>query len=141
MAFVLKKGKALLEHWPKKTSTTLTAGSLAQFDGSGFITICTAAPTRVAGVLTKSVASTDSDYATATVIPLIYPGPDCEFEADVTGTLTTAMLGVRYAPTSVGSQVDVANTTTPVLTCMSFISATKGMFKVSAAYLYTDAAT
>lgn len=140
MSFILKEGAQQLEYFPKKASTTLTMNGLAQFDGSnGVITVCTAAPTRVAGILAKSAASTDSDFASTTKIPVVVPQETNKFLADVTGTLLTTHVGVRFAPDATGQYVDIANTTTPVITVTDYISASKALVKISGAYVYKNA--
>lgn len=138
--FVLIKGNPVLEYFPKKTSTTLVVNRLAQFEANtGVITVCTAAPTRVAGVIAKAVASTDSDFASATKIPVILPQENNEFLADVTGTLLTTMVGTQYQPDATGQYVDIAATTTPVIVVVGYVSASQAIVKFNGAYTFRNA--
>jgi hypothetical protein len=141
MAFIKKKGNSLIEFWPKTASVTITlVGTLVAPDGSGAATVATAGASSLFGSALTSVASTDSDFASNTKIPVEVPKDDCEFEADVTGTLTTAMVGERRGITASGTQVDAANTTNDQVTITAFISATKCRCKINEAYHYADGA-
>uniref|UniRef100_A0A6H1ZI22 Uncharacterized protein n=1 Tax=viral metagenome TaxID=1070528 RepID=A0A6H1ZI22_9ZZZZ len=135
------KGKALTEWWPKAASVTVTiTGTLLAPDGSGAATVCTATALRILGVSLKSIASTDSDFASNTKIPVEVPLDDCEFEADVTGTLTTGMIGELRGLTASGTVVDATNTNNDQVTITGFISATKCRCKINEAYQYADGA-
>lgn len=138
--FILTKGNAILEYFPKKASTTLVVGRLAQFEtNTGCVTVCTAAPTRVAGVIAQAIASTDSDFSSVKKIGLILPKSDNEFLADVTGTLLTTMVGTQYAPDATGQYVDIANTTTPVIVVVGYVSASQAIVKFNGAYTFRNA--
>lgn len=139
MAFILKKGPVVIEYWPKKASTTMTANSLVQPDGSGFLTNATAGSTKIFGLLQINIASTDADFASTTKVPVIIPQDTNEFEADVTGTLTTAMVG-ETRDLSSALTVDAAGTSHNQVTIAAFISATKAMVKINGAYSYKNAA-
>jgi len=135
------KGKSLTEYWPKTASVTITiSGTLLAPDGSGAATVATASALRLLGSSLVSVASTDADFASNTRIPVEVPLDDCEFEADVTGTLTTAMIGELRGLTASGTVVDATNTTNDQVTITKFISATKCHCKLNEAYQYADGA-
>lgn len=131
MTFVRKSGKARLEWYPKKASTAIGYGALTIFDGLGYLTVAISTSLGIVGVCMKAIASTDSDYASTTKIPVDVVGEDDVFEADVTGTLTAAMVGTRM-DLSTGLVVNAAGTSHNVVTCVGYISATKGLFKVNA---------
>lgn len=125
MRFV--KGKTKVLHLPKTASTTFTAGDLVIFS-SGYVATATTQSTKHIGIILESVASTDTDYASATKVAVQVPTDKyCEIEADVTGTLTTTSLGTAY-DLSDASTVNQGGTTYGVMTCVGYISATKGRF-------------
>lgn len=139
MSVFLKRGRSVIEYWPKKASTTMTANSFVRPDGSGFLTNASAASTRILGVLMVNIASTDSDFASTTKVPVTVPLGDCDFEVDVTGTLTTAMVG-ENRDLSDALLVDAAGTSHNQVTIKEFISATKAIVKINGSYVYKNAA-
>lgn len=116
----------------------MTANSLLQPDGSGAATNATAGATKILGVCMINVASTDADFAATTKIPVMVPLGACEFEADVTGTLTTAMVGENRDLSS-ALTVDAAGTSHNQVTIKDFISATKAIIVINGAYTYENA--
>lgn len=132
------KGKTALKWFPRTASVTFTAGNLVQFT-SGLVATATAQSTKHVGIIVKSVASTDSDFATAAVlVPVRVPlEPNAEFEADVTGTLVTTSIGLQYDLTN-ASTVNQAGTTYKVVTCVGYISATKGRFILNSNLAFAD---
>lgn len=131
MTFRRISGKHRVEWWPKKASTAFTYGSLVYPDGSGAIQPADSTSGEHIGVILKTVASTDSDYASTTKVPVDVCGEDDVFEADVTGTLTSAMVGT-YLDLSTALVVNAAATSKQVVLCVGFISASKGLFKITA---------
>ncbi len=80
MAWKPARGKFGLRHYPKKVSTAFTQGALVDVI-DGFIEVCTIARKSHSGVIQKTVVSTDSDYASATRLPIMvpkYPGATWE---------------------------------------------------------------
>lgn len=100
-------------------------------DGSGAIQPADSTSGEHLGVSLKAVAATDSDYASNTKIPVDMVGEQDVFEADVTGTLTTAMVGT-YLDLSTDLVVNAGATSKKVVLCVGYISASKGLFKVTA---------
>ena len=131
MTFIRVSGKPRLEWYPKKASQAFTLGALVYPDGSGAIQPADSTSGEHVGVILKEIASTDSDYASTTKVPVDVCGEDDIFEADVTGTLTTAMVGT-YLDLSDSVTVNAGATSKLVVLCVGFISATKGLFKVTA---------
>jgi len=87
------------------------------------------------GICIEDVASTDSDFATANV-PIAVEVPadkQCVFEADVTGTLLTTSVGVTM-DLSTALVVNQGGSSIHCVTCVGFISATKGLFVLNATY-------
>jgi hypothetical protein len=122
------KGKTKTLMLPRTASTTFTKGDLVMF-ASGELVTATVSSENHVGIILTDVTSGDSDFATSAVkVPVEVPLSDmCEFEADVTGTLVTTSLGVSYDLSS-ASEVNQGGTTTMQVTCVGFISATKGRF-------------
>lgn len=138
--FVLHSGRAMVEYYPKAASTVFTNGALVYADGSGAIIPADSTSGDHLGIIMKSVAATDADYASNTIVPVLVPKDDCVFEATVTGTFTTACIGNRY-DLSDSLVVNVDGTSKKVVTCVGYISATKGLFKINAMVQNADVAT
>lgn len=126
------KGKPKLEWLPAATSTATTYGALGKMDGSGHVVNGNATSGDHVGIIMRAVVSTDADYAKVKKIPVDLLTPEDEIIADVVGTLTTALVGTRMDLDSTGANVNAAGTSKNVVTCVGFISATKGYFKVNA---------
>ncbi len=131
MANYLVKGQVRCEPRLKVASTAISTGALLATDGSGAVTPATSSTNFIVGMSTRTVVSTDSDYAANTEIPVIMPNDNAIYQLDVTtGTLTAAAVGLAFDLTnSLG--VDVTGTTKKVVTCVGFISATVGLFKLN----------
>jgi hypothetical protein len=131
MSFLRISGKPRLQWYPKAASTDFNVGDLVYPNGSGAIIPADSTSGNHLGVALKAVASTDDDYASTTLVPIDEVGEDDIFEATVTGTLTTAMVGNFY-DLSNAYTVNVGATSKKVVRCVGFISATKGLFKINA---------
>ena len=131
MTFILKKGKVKELDRPVTTSTVLTANTLVTYV-SGLLVAATSstAAADIVGVVMKTIATTDSDYATARNIKILVPVErHTEWEADVTSGLVA---------TDIGSEVDLTDAATvnraasaiKAVRVQSVISTTKGRFFV-----------
>lgn len=142
MAFKLAKGNYKIKYFPKKASTEFAVGDLVYADGSGAVQPADSTSGDHIGVIQKKISSTDSDYADNTMVPVLVPDTDAEFEVDVdTGTaLTTAMVGGRYDLTDANS-LNVGGTSKKVVTITGFISATKALVQINAMIGNVDVAT
>lgn len=133
-------GKSVVVYLPKIASTAIAYGAILTWDGSGAVTNATSSSAKIVGFSRKKVASTDSDYAQNTLIPVELPLEDAEFELDVsTGSLTAAMVGSSYDLTD-SAGVSISANTYKVVTCTKYLSATKGYFKINGAYQYAHPA-
>jgi len=134
MAFKAVKGKWGLRWYGKTTSTAFAANSLVSWS-SGLLIPSTNATDQIAGIIRKAVAATDSDYASATKMPVEVPlEQGCEVEADVTtGTLVATSVGDYFDLTD-ASGVDQSASADDIVLCTGFISGTKGRFVVNAMY-------
>ena len=120
----------------KVASTAFTANNFVSFesngDGGDPIEPADSSDTSLLGIGIKTVASTDSDYASNTRIPVMVPqSRDCTFICNnVDGTLVVADEGLEVDISNAES-VDRANTSTDVVKVIRFISATKGEFSIN----------
>uniref|UniRef100_A0A6M3XVQ7 Uncharacterized protein n=1 Tax=viral metagenome TaxID=1070528 RepID=A0A6M3XVQ7_9ZZZZ len=141
MSFKHIKGPALIEYWPKTASTTLTARACVGTSG-GYLIAATASETDIKGVLQKAIASTDSDFASATKIPVLIPQATDEFEVDMTSTttFTATHVGLKGNLDATGQYVDVTVSTYPHCTVLRGGSATnKVVVKINGAYTFRNA--
>ena len=135
MSFKLIKGKCRVEWLPVTVSTALSKDSLVEWT-SGFLAAADDNDTDVAGVLTKTIASTDDDYATARLVPVLVPTErHTVWEADTADTFVAAShRGVECGIVD-ASNVDLDDTTNDVFRPISG-SGTKvrGYLKINGAY-------
>ena len=72
--FILHKGKTKVMYFPRPASQVFTKGALVYPNGSGQVIPADATSGRHIGVIQKTVATTDDDYATADVlVPIRVP--------------------------------------------------------------------
>lgn len=135
------KGKTRIREYPRTASTTFTAFSLVNWV-SGLVLPADATSGDHIGICLENVASTDSDFATAAVpIQVEVPADkQCVFEATVTGTLVTTSVGLTYDLTD-ALTVNQGATSKNVVTCVGFISATKGLFVLNSTFDVANVAT
>lgn len=132
------KGRTIIKKLPKTASVTFTAGGFVQMT-SGYVATATVSSLENVGIILESVASTDSDFASATKVAVEVPtSPSCEAEMDVTGTLATTSIGVAF-DLSNASTVNKAGTTSKAFLCKSYISTAKGTFTMCGNADYVDA--
>lgn len=135
-------GQPKTEWYPKAASTAFANGNLVYWNGSGAVIPADATSGQHAGVILRSVAATDSDYATTAKVPVDCPTPDDIFEVDVeTGTFTTSMIGNQYDLVADGDAIDVSATSKLVVTVVGYVSATKALVKINALAVHKDVAT
>ena len=143
MAFIHVRGPAKTEGFAKLVSTAIAAGSVLSFT-TGYVSQAAVASLRVAGISLKKIASTDGDFASATLIPVIIPGEEDVFETTVVGTATQANVGGQYDLSSANGgtsqEVRLAGTTNKVVTVVGFISASRVLVKFNANYVYENKA-
>ena len=137
MAFLRYKGKTKTEWFPVTTSTALSKNTLVEFV-SGLIEGADTdeSAINVVGVLGKTIASTDSDYASSRMVPVIVPvEKHVEWIADGTGTFAATDIGTEFGLSTSGV-VDKAETTTVCFKMTGFISASKiiGWIKFNGSY-------
>jgi len=136
MSFYPANGAWDVKYFRKVASTAFTPNNLVAYETNGGggdpIEPADASDTLILGIGMKAVASTDSDYASNTRIPVLIPrdnGSEMECD-DVDGTMVVADEGLLVDLTNAES-VNRAATSTDVLMATRFISATKGRFIIN----------
>lgn len=141
MAFFRASGAPNVIPLPGAASTALTANALVTVT-SGALALVASTGNYAMGLCMETRVSTDGDYATARNVLV-----DCIdnrvvlFCDNVTGTLTTAMVGQFFKLSSTTGLIADAGqaTDTPanglILVCVGFISATQGLFVLNASKL------
>ncbi len=132
MAFKRYKGKTKTVWLPVTTSTALSKDSVVSWS-SGLLIAATSSTAALshAGVTPRAIVSTDADYATARLIPVIVPvEKNVVWLADFTATLATTDLGAEVDFTDA---VTVNRAASSVDTCIivGYISATKGLVMIN----------
>lgn len=141
MAFSLFSGPVRTEWYPKAASTAFAFGDLVYFDLSGAIIPADSTSGNHAGIIQKAIASTDSDYASTTSVPVQKISIDNLVRCDnVDGTLTAAMVG-GYYDLSNAESVNVGAQSKNVVLVKKFISATEGVFAINATAEVVNVAT
>ena len=72
-----------MQWYPKAASTAFTANTLVYFNTTGEVIPADSTSGDHVGIIMKTVASTDSDYASETRVPIDVIRPDDIFEVDV----------------------------------------------------------
>lgn len=132
MSVIHYSGEVRIEYFRKRASQAFTANTLVERHSDGTITPCTSSTAaNIKGVILKTIASTDSDYASTTLVPVLVPlNPETLFEVDVTtGTLAASSEGLKFDLTDAAG-VNQSATTNKVMLCEKYISASKGLFKI-----------
>jgi len=136
MSFYPHSGEWDLKYPRKVASTAFTANNLVACETNGTagdpVEPADASDTIIVGIGMKTVASTDSDYASNTRIPVLVPRNKaskmkCD---DVDGTLVVADEGLFVDITNAES-ANRAASSTDVLLVEQYISATVGVFSIN----------
>jgi len=132
MAFTRHKGKTKTMWLPVTTSTTFTKGDIVSWS-SGLLIKATSSTTALshAGVIKKTIAATDSDYATARLVPVEVPvEKNVVWLADFTSGLLTTDIGAEVDLTDVAT-VNRAASTVDACIIVGYISTTKGYVTIN----------
>lgn len=107
-----KTGSHNIQYFKKKASTEFINGALVNVDSDGYLIPATASSVNHLGTILKTVATTDSDYASTTAVPVDMATSIDEFTADVSaGTVAQTAVGAYYDLNSTGDKVDLSATT------------------------------
>lgn len=129
-----------IEKYPNAISNAYSNNALVYPDGSGAVIPADATSGNHIGITKESINSSDPRYSVAGKIHVDVLDDNDIFEADVTGTLTTAMVGT-YLDLSDSLTVNAGATSKQVVLCVGYISATKGLFKINSRATAKDVAT
>lgn len=126
------KGKFHTEWYPKVVSTAFAENDLVYLDANGYLTPAVDGANIVAlGLIQKTIAATDDDYATATMVPVLVGDKDAEFLCDVsTGTAAQTDVG-EHIDIDDANSVDVTASTYDVFFVTKFISTTQVVAKLN----------
>ena len=131
MKFV--KGRTKIMSLPAATSQAFSKNSLVYFNGSGEIIPADATSGDHIGIILKAITSASAEYTTETNVLVEVPMDKmCEIEADATG-LTSESVGLTYDLTD-ASTVNGSATSIDTVTCVKYISATKGRFVLNSMF-------
>src|SRR3990167_4706301 len=121
-----------IEFYPKAVSETFTFSDMVYLSGDGYVTKAVDGASFVPlGLIYKAIAATDSDYASATRVPVLVPGPDAIFECDVTtGTAAATDVG-EWIDIDDHNSVDVAASTYDLFFVTKVISGTVVLAKMA----------
>ena len=128
------RGPAHIEWFPKTASTTFALNDmvtiLSTVAGPGTLAKVTSSSPEILGLIQRAVLSTDSDYASTSLVPVLIPDLDSEFTFDVTtGTPATTDIG-EYIDADDEANVDMNSYTYGVVKVKGIISSTKIIGKI-----------
>lgn len=123
-------GESIVNDYIAPASTAFALNDVVTRNSAGKLARATASTPRseLLGLIQATIASTDSDYASDKTVPVAEFHEGAEFEADVDGTLTTAMRGKRFDLTDHNS-VDVTAEGQKAFQVTNFISSSKARGK------------
>lgn len=129
------RGSFHVEYFPKTASTAFAFGDLVEVlstaAGAGTLVKATATSTALLGTIQRAVVSTDADYASTTMVPVLVGDADAEWLCDVsTGTAATTDIG-EWIDIDDENSVDVNAYTLGVMQVVGFISTTKVLAKIA----------
>jgi len=135
MAVNFYRGGYHIEWYPKTASTEYAMNDmvtiLSTASGVGTLAKVTSSSTQIYGLIQKKISSTDSDYASATLVPVLVGETDAEFSFDVsTGTAATTDIG-EYIDADDENSVDVDAYTVGIVKVTGILSTTKIIGKIA----------
>lgn len=124
-------GNFVVEWYPKAASTAFTDQDIVALDASGYVTPATANTTLNIGAIQKTIASTDSDYASNTFVPVLIPQADAEWLCDV-GTGSAAQTNVgEWVDLKDANELDVTASSVDAFFVTRIVSTTKVVAKMA----------
>lgn len=127
-----KTGEANILPFKKKASTAFDFNDVVTTDSNGYLVLATSSTPRakLLGLIQRTVASTDADYAQNTMVEVdVFCCDEDEYEATVdTGTLTQAMVNSLFDLNDEDG-INVNNNQQKAVKVIRYISATKARVK------------
>lgn len=131
MAFQLYRGKSRVEWYPKKASTVFTQGNVVLLDSNGQVDNATSSTDDHVGVVLRTTAATDADYAQTSRVPVLISEQDTVFVADVgTGSAASTNVG-DFADLTDADSVDVTSAANRAVVIVGVLSATQVLVKLN----------
>lgn len=134
-AFRVVQGKTKKVYFPMPASLALVAGTLVEI-ASGVISASDDNDTQIEGILAKTYATTDSDYASAKLAPVEVPVErHVIVRTENTASFVSTDVGAEYG-ISDASTVDHSDTSNKVFKVVRVISASivEGYLKINGSY-------
>lgn len=126
----------------KKASTAISNNAVLTYDSStGTVQPAVTASTNLAGVSRKVVASTDTDYASTTLIPMDVPAPNDLYVLDCNTTVTQAMVGDDFDLASSVLLDNSAAGTVKHVKLVGGVGTTKAVVRFNPVVLFQTSAT
>ena len=119
-----------IEFYAKTASTAYAFGDVVYLStGTGYLLKSTTTSAPNLGLIYKTIASTDSDYAQNTRVPVLVPGKNATFLADVgTGTGGQTYVG-SFVDLATAESINLTADTYGVVQVVGFISTTQMLVK------------
>lgn len=137
MAFNVSKGKVKTVWLPITPSTDLAKDTLVTFTSGKLVAATSStAAVDIVGILDKEIATTDADYASDRLVPVLVPlEKHVEYRGDVTSGLVATDVGGEFDLTNAGT-VNRGASSVDVVKCVKRLSATEGIFfiKINGSY-------
>ncbi len=119
-----KNDKHVITYFKKKVSTVFINGAVCSLDSNGYLIPATATSVNHVGVIMTAVTATDSDYASATYVPVDIGHTTDLWVADVSaGTVTQTVVGDYFDFNSTGDKVDLSASTVHQVFVVDILSA------------------
>lgn len=128
------RGKFHTEWYPKTTSTTFTVNDVVKLTSGYVATFADDSSEQPLGLILKTIAATDSDYASATMVPVLIGESDAEYLCDIgTGTGAQSYVGtwVDADGTYDDTKVDVSASTYDMWLVTKHVSTTQCVAKMA----------
>jgi len=125
-------GNYHIEHFPKVVSTAFAENDLVYLDTDGYLTPAVDGVALVPlGIIQKEVAATDSDYASATMVPVLVGDKDAEWTCDVsTGSAAQTDVG-EWVDIDDENSLDVTASTYDIFFVVRVVSSTQVIAKMA----------
>lgn len=132
MSMYMHRGNWEIKWFRKKASTAFTVNTLvAESSDDDTIEPADSSDSAVIGIVLKTVASTDSDYASLTRIPVAVPrDASAEMLADTASTIAATDEGELMDLTDAAT-VNQGSSSTDIVKLKQFVSTTKGIFTIN----------
>ena len=129
--FKYERGAYEVKWYPKKASAAMTAGTFGAFSAAGLMTFATATSTEIAGLLMRTITSSDSDYATANVlIPVLVGGPDTVFRSFGEAHGVAETQNGEFVDITDADTINGGATALEVIKVEQYISSTEMLFSI-----------